>query len=174
MPDEPYSPAGEPTNPSPIPASDQLWLARLGMFVVGAFTIMFSLIMIFSLRPEFLKKELEGPAFAEFTPEQMVEIEETTRRVYFQMDLSGVVVGIGLCLLGLFVPVNPILMTMSGLVIYVAWQLGLAGFDWSNLLQGWVAKLLFLYLLASAIRAAFAYEQQRIARPQAAEMPHDS
>lgn len=154
----PFDDSGEPaSNSNPDGLGDlaqssrrnELGGAKGALIVVGVLTMAINGFMFGNAENEVRELNLLNPG----------EVVTAVKMIYG----SAFLLGLALCLCGLFVRKWPVPMTLCGLILYLLGTAAFALLDPMSLLQGVIVKIFIVILLVKSVKTAFAYQQDRTA-----------
>lgn len=146
--------------------------AKTALWLVGILTILFQTFQFFHAEKEYedalqavvTKNGGSMAALQNLDESQKAELAKERTDVVAKLHLIyGASIGLGVVFIGCALMVNrkPVIATMTGLVLYLGSIAAVAVFDASTLAQGIVMKVIVVGVLASAVKAAIAYERDQ-------------
>ena len=135
--------------------------ARTILFVLGTLFVVGYGIMS-AIAPMVTNTEIERAEKAgEIAPEQVEQSRIGLTAINYAIFGSSMALGVLFIIFGFIVKKFPAPITIASLALYILWILAAAIVNPFNLVSGLIVKIVVIVGLAKAIKAAFAYEQDK-------------
>jgi energy-coupling factor transporter transmembrane protein EcfT len=137
--------------------SKQLKTARTILFFVGGYFIL--LILYFWLT--FDKQAEEAAKQEGIPPWQIAEYKDAVKQGFYVVTGVFAALSILYFVLGALAKRHPVGVSITGLVVFLAWWAIMAALDRRNIYMGLLIKIIVIVGLAKAIQAAIAYRREQ-------------
>lgn len=137
----------------------QLNKAKWWLIIVGILSLLGSLV-VFAAETSQLEREI-GRAQVGLTPAEAQQQRTVIYAVVYTILIGQLLVCVAFIVCGALMKRYPVVMSVTAMTLFVLQQIVAAVLDPLNIVRGFIIKIILIFVLINAIKAAFAYQREK-------------